>query len=154
MFKNLRGETEMSAAKRFGWTGFLTGFALGSVVSILLTTRSGRELTGLKNDFSDVLNKGEEIKNLLLRKAKDLTSDFLDRGRIFIESCKKFSNGKYAGTIESLENEYYDIKHAINSAIDNYKRNPDRKYSEDDLFIDFEDEKLPKFVGMSRRKRS
>jgi len=147
----------MSSAKKIGWTGFLTGFALGSVVSILLTTKGGKELkTELKDDFWDILKKGDEIKNLLLKKAKDFKSDLIDRSQKFIDSSKKFADGRYAGTIESLENEYYSIKYAINSALDNYKKNPRTNslyLEDDDLSIDFEDETLPKFVGMRKQRR-
>jgi gas vesicle protein len=147
----------MSSAKKFGWTGFLTGFALGSAVSILFTTKGGKEFRkGFKDDFWDILKKGDEIKNLLLKKAKNIASDLIERSQKFIEASKKFSEGRYAGTIESLENEYYSIKYAINSALDNYKRNSRADslcMEDDDLFIDFEDETLPKFIGIRRRRR-
>jgi len=141
----------MASAKKFGWIEFLTGFAAGSVVSILFTRKD------LKNDFTNLQKKAEEIKNQLFSKAKNISSDLTEKSQRFIESSKKFAEGKYAGTIESLEKEYYSIKHAINTAIDNYRRNSKiitaAQSEEDDLFIDFDDETLPKFVGMGRRKR-
>ncbi|OGU72943.1 MAG: hypothetical protein A2V93_05440 [Ignavibacteria bacterium RBG_16_34_14] len=140
----------MASAKKFGWIEFLTGFAAGSVVSILFTRKE------LKNDFANLQKKAEEIKNQLISKAKSISSDLTERSQRFIESSKKFADGKYAGTIESFENEYYSIKYAINTAIDNYRRSSKKitsAQSNDDLFIDFDDETLPKFVGMGRRRR-
>jgi predicted nucleic acid-binding Zn-ribbon protein len=141
----------MGSEKKFGWIEFLTGFAAGSVVSILFTRKE------LKNDFAKLQRKAEEIKNQLINKAKSISSDLTERSQRFIESSKKFADGKYAGTIESLGKEYYSIKYAINTAIDNYSRSSRKitaaQSEEDDLFINFEDETLPKFVGMGRRKR-
>ena len=140
-------------SKKFGWVEFLAGFATGSVISVLVATKKE---TSVKEDFTDILKKSEEIKNLLLKKAKDIASEVTERSHRFIESAKKYSDGRYAGTIESLENEYYVLKYAINTAVDNYKRKARHiSYQEsgDDLFIDFEDETVPKFVGMGKRKR-
>jgi len=141
----------MASEKKFGWIEFLTGFAAGSVISILFTRKD------LKNDFTNLQRKTEEIKDQLLSKAKKISSDLVERSQRFIESAKNFADGKYAGTIESLEKEYYSIKYAINTAIGNYRKNSKKittvQSEEDDLFIDFDDETMPKFVGMGRRKK-
>ncbi|HSP87281.1 MAG TPA: hypothetical protein VLN45_04055, partial [Ignavibacteriaceae bacterium] len=91
-----------------------------------------------------------------ITKAKNISSDLTERSQRFIEAAKNFAEGKYAGTIESLEKEYFSIRYAINSAIDNYKRGVQKNNfnaEDDELFIDFEDERLPKFIGMGRKKR-
>jgi hypothetical protein len=140
----------MSSVKKFGWIEFLTGFAAGSVVCILLTRKD------LKRDFTNIQRKAEEIKNQLIAKAKNISSDLTERSQRFIEAAKNFAEGKYAGTIESLEKEYFSIKYAVNSAIDNYKSGVQKNNfndEDDGLFIDFEDERLPKFIGMGRKKR-
>ncbi len=138
----------MGSVKKFGWIEFLTGFTAGSVISLIFTRKN------LRNDFSYLQRKAEEIKNQLLGKAKSISSDLVDRSQRFIESSKKFADGKYSGSIESLEKEYYSLRFAINSAIDNYRRSSRVSQPEmDDLFIDFDDETLPKFVGMGKRKR-
>jgi predicted nucleic acid-binding Zn-ribbon protein len=141
----------MGSGKKFGWIEFLTGLAAGSIISILFTRKD------LKGDLTNLQRKAEEIKNRLISKAKSISTDLTERSQRFIESSKKFAEGKYAGTIESLEKEYFSIKHAINTAIDNYKRSSRKITSSqsegDDLFIDFDDETLPKFVGMGRRRK-
>lgn len=141
----------MGSGKKFGWIEFLTGFAAGSIISVLFTRKD------LKGDLTNLQKKAEEIKNQLISKAKNISTELTERSQRFIESSKKFAEGKYAGTIESLEKEYYSIKHAINTAIDNYKRSSGKITSsqseEDDLFIDFDEETLPKFAGMGRKKR-
>ena len=107
----------MVSDKKFGWIEFITGFAAGSIVSILLTRKD------LKSDVTAVQRKAEEIKNQLIGKAKHISYDLSERSHRFVESCKKFAEGKYSGTFEALEKEYYSIKYAVNTAIDNYRRN-------------------------------
>ncbi len=141
----------MASGKKFGWVEFITGFAAGSIATILFSRKD------LKKDIALLQSKAESITNQLISKAKKISSDLNVRSLDFIESTKKFAEGKYSGTIESLEKEYYSLKYAINSAIDNYRRSSKiiagQNNDHDDLYIDFEDEKLPKFVGMGRRKR-
>lgn len=139
----------MASAKKFGWIEFVTGFAAGSIVSVLLTRKD------LKHDFSNLQKKAEEIRTQLINKAKNISADLTERSRQFIESSKSFAEGKYAGTIESLEKEYYSIKYALNTAIENYRKSSKHiiRNTDDELFIDFEDETLPKFAGMGRRKK-
>jgi len=141
----------MGSGKKFGWIEFLAGFTAGSVASIIFTRKD------LKNDFTNLQRKAEEIKNQLFSKAKGISSKLVERSQKLIESLKKFADGKYSGTIESLEKEYYSIRLAINTALDNYRESSKKIIAThprgDDLFIDFDDETLPKFVGMGRRKR-
>ena len=141
----------MASDKKFGWVEFLTVFAAGSIVSILFSRKD------LKSDISNFQSKAEMIKNQLIGKAKSISSDLTDRSQKFIESTKKFAEGTYAGTIESLEKEYSSIRYAISTAIDNYRRSSriitEQQNSKDEFFIDFDDETLPKFIGMGRRKR-
>ncbi|RPI74413.1 MAG: hypothetical protein EHM47_03650 [Ignavibacteriales bacterium] len=141
----------MASGKKFGWVEFLAGFAAGSLVSIILSRKD------IKSDIINIQRRAEEIKTQLIGKAKSISLDLTERSQKFIESCKKFMEGKYAGTIDSLEKEYHSIKYAINSAIDNYRKNSKFITSSgnngDDLYIDFDDETLPKFAGMGRRKR-
>lgn len=141
----------MKVTKKFGWTEFLAGFVAGSIISIFYSKKEH------KNDFSSLINKAEEIKNHLLNKAKNISWRLTERSRKFIDSTNKFTEGKYEGTLESLEKEYYSIKYAVNTAIENYRRNSKNfktsQFDEEDLFIDFDEETLPKFVGMGKRKR-
>lgn len=140
----------MASEKKFGWIEFFTGLAAGSLVSVILSRKD------IKGDVVNFQKKAEEIRKQLINKARNISSELIERSLKFVESSKKFAEGKYSGTMESLEKEYYSIKFAINTAIDNYRRSSkiDSSNGEnDELFIDFDDEKLPKFVGMGRRKR-
>ena len=78
----------MSSVKKFGWIEFLTGFAAGSIVSLLLTRKD------LKNDFINIQRKAGEIKNQLIAKAKNISSDLTERSQKFIEAAKNFAEGK------------------------------------------------------------
>jgi len=145
-------------SKNFGMVGFLIGLATGSVVSLLYAPKSGREFrTDLKKDWPGFLKKAEDIKGKLINKAKSVATDISERSEKFVEASRKMAEGRYAGTVETLEKEFVSMKHAINTAVSNYKRSSEFRKSTsrevDDLFIDFENEVLPKFVGMGKRKR-
>lgn len=146
-------------SKNSGMVGFLIGFATGSVVSLLYAPKSGREFRTIlmKKDIPEFLKKAEGIKNKLVNRAKFIASDISEKSEQFVESSKKLAEGKYSGTIETLEREFRGMKHAIDTAVNNYKKSRSFRKSidqeVDDLFIDFEDEILPKFVGMGKRRR-
>jgi vacuolar-type H+-ATPase subunit H len=141
----------MASYKKFGWIEFLTGFAAGSAVTLFLSKKN------IRADIENIQRKAEEMKNQLINKAKNISSEAADRSQRFITSCRRFADGKYTGTLESLEKEYSSVKHAINTAIKNYRKASKNingnSYNGDDLYIDFDDETLPKFVGMGRRKK-
>jgi gas vesicle protein len=149
---------ELMPPKNIGMVGFFIGFATGSVVSLLYAPQSGKEFrTNLKRDFSGFLKKAEEIKSELINKAKSIASDISKKSEKFVETSKKLAEGRYSGSVETLEKEFVSVKHAINAAVNDYKRSSDFRRSLnrefDDLFIDFENEVLPKFVGMGKRER-
>jgi gas vesicle protein len=149
---------ELMPSKNFGMVGFLIGFATGSVVSLLYAPKSGSEFrTNLRKDFPEFLKKAEEIRGKLIIRAKSIASDISEKSEKFVETSKKLAEGRYSGAVDAFEKELFSIKHAINSAVNNYKISSELRRSTsrevDDLFIDFENEVLPKFVGMRKRKR-
>ena len=142
--------------KKFGFVGFLIGFATGSAVSLLCAPRSGNQFrTNLRRDFPGFLKKAEEIKEILIGKAKSIASDISGRSEKFVKATKNIADGKYSGTAETVEKELSSLKHAVDAAVNNYKQNTFFSKSTtnqqvDDLFIDFEDEILPKFVSFRK----
>jgi gas vesicle protein len=150
---------ELMPPKNIGVVGFFIGFATGSLVSLLYAPKSGKEFRTnlMKRNIPEFLKKAEAIKSDLVNKAKSIAFDISERSERLVESSKKIAEGKYSGTVETLEKEYNFMKNAIDTAINSYKRNRNvRRLTErevDDLFIDFEDEVLPKFVRMGKRGR-
>lgn len=147
----------MASGKNYGLIGFFVGLTAGSIIGLLSAPKSGRELrTDLKNELSGFLKKAENRKNQLINKAKNVASDITLQGEKLISSAKNFANGKYKAPIETIESEFNSLKHAVNTAVRTYKESSDKKSTQqevDDLFIDFDDETLPKFLGMKRRSR-
>ena len=145
--------------KKFSLVGFLIGFATGSVVSLLYTPQSGSQFrTNLKRDFPGFLKKAEEIKETLIGKAKSIASDISGRSEKFVSATKDIAEGRYAGTVETVEKELDSVKQAVNAAVSNYKQHTffsrSTNQQVDDLFIDFEDEILPKFVSFRKRPKN
>lgn len=142
--------------KNLGLVGFLIGLATGSVVSLLYAPKSGREFRShLRKDFPGLLKKAEEIKGVLIGKARSIASDISGRSEKFVVATKKIAEGKYAGTVETVEKELDSVKLAVIAAVNNYKQSnffiKPTNQQVDDLFIDFEDEILPKFVNFRKR---
>jgi gas vesicle protein len=145
--------------KNFGLVGFLIGFATGSVVSILYAPQSGSQFrTNLRRDFPGFHKKAEEIKETLIGKAKSIAADISGRSEKFVKTTKDVAEGKYTGTVETVEKELHSLKHAVDAAVNKYEESSFFKKSTtnqqvDDLFIDFEDEVLPKFVSFKKRPK-
>jgi gas vesicle protein len=145
--------------KKFNLVGFLIGFATGSVVSLLCAPQSGSQFrSNIRRDFPGFLKKAEEIKETIIGKAKSIASDISGRSEKFVKSTKDIADGKYSGTVETVEKELNSIKHAVDTAVNNYKQSTFFSKSTtnqqvDDLFIDFEDEILPKFVSFRKRPK-
>ena len=145
--------------KKFGFVGFLIGFATGSVVSLLYAPQSGNQFrTNLRRDFPGFLKKAEEIKEKLIGKAKSIASDISGRSEKFAKTAKDVAEGKYTGTVKTVEKELHSLKNAVDAAVNKYEEGNFFSKSAtnrqvDDLFIDFEDEVLPKFVSLRKRPK-
>jgi gas vesicle protein len=150
---------ELMPGKKFRLVGFLIGFATGSVMSLLYTPQSGTQFrTNLRRDFPGFLKKAEGIKETLIGKAKSIASDISGRSEKFVKTTKDVAEGKYTGTVETVEKELHNLKHAVDAAVNKYEENSFFSKSTtnrqvDDLFIDFEDEVLPKFVSFKKRPK-
>jgi gas vesicle protein len=147
----------MASGKNFSLIGFFIGLAAGSIAGLLYAPKSGRELRAdLKKELAGLIKKAEERKNQLVNKAKNISADLTIKGEQLINSAKNFADGKYKAPIESIEKEISNLKYAVNTAVRTYKDSANKKPVEqevDDLFIDFEDETLPKYMGMKKRFR-
>jgi gas vesicle protein len=147
----------MVSGKNFGLIGFFIGLAAGSIIGLLYAPKRGRELrSDLKNDISGLLKTAEDRKNLIISKAKKLSGDITEKSEKMITLAKNFTDGGYKKPIEALENEIHSLRYAVNKAVNTYKQSSNKRpvqHEVDDLFIDFDDEKLPKFVGMGKRLR-
>ena len=143
--------------KNYSLVGFLIGFATGSVVSLLYAPQSGSQFrTNLRRDFPGFLKKADDIKQTLIGKAKSIASEISGRSDKLVKTTKEVAEGKYSGTVETVEKEFNSIKYAVDAAVNDYKQSTFFSKSStnqqvDDLFIDFEDEILPKFVSFRKR---
>ena len=147
----------MSSANKFSVIGFLIGAAAGSAIALLYAPKNGKELRGdIKNETSQLLKKAAKRRDEIIIKAKSVANTLNEKGERLISIAKKFAEGKFPGTVETIEKEISNLRYAINSAIVTYRKgvSVERPVEEevDDLFIGFEYEVLPKFEGMGRRK--
>ena len=147
----------MSSVNKFSVIGFLIGAAAGSVIALFYAPKRGKELrSDIKNETSQLLKKAAKRRDEIISKAKSVANTLNEKGEQLIATTKKFAEGKFPGTVETIEKEISNLKYAISTAIATYRKGVSvgKPVEEevDDLFIDFEYETLPKFEGMGRRR--
>jgi gas vesicle protein len=153
------GKTQKIAA------AFILGTIVGGVLTLLYAPKSGK---GTRQDISTEIKKyingAAGAKDKLIERAKVLSNDLVEQSEKVYSDIKKFQEGKYSGTAEKIEGELTKLRSAIKTAIDSYKdaRKVRRFFPDEDkyyftdfseyLFQDEEDETLPKFESMKKRK--
>ena len=143
----------MHAESRIGPVvkGVIIGGTIGSVLTFLFTPKNGKEL---RND----IGKGTRE---YLDKAKDEGKKLIDEIVSYAEQLRKLSE-RYAETIyttqsKRIEREIKRIRFAMNTAIETYRsrghsyRTPENDNIVNNIYSEFEEERLPKFEGMGRR---
>ncbi len=150
----------MNSNKVSGYVGtFILGGLVGSSITLLLSPLSGKE-------FREKVNTSVDNS---IRKAKKRESEIFDKARIFSDELvlkaeqlvaliDKYSTGTYAGPVEKIEKEIHSFKAGVNAAINSYKRGNSISKEEDtkveiveDIFPEYNNEKLPKRESMRKR---
>lgn len=145
--------------RNFSVAAFLVGGILGASASLLFTPSSGREIRSdiklrAKNHLNEARSKADSIISnsksageLLKRKAEDL-----------METVKQYANGKTEKPLSVIENEIAGLRAAISAVRTSYSvlseihPEDDGKNNVQLRHIEFENEKLPKHIGMGKGK--
>jgi len=146
-----------------GYAGaFILGGLVGSSLTLLLSPFSGKEFrekinTQIDNSFKKAKQKEMEI----LDKARTLSDDLVLKAEQLVAFIDKYSAGTYLGPVEKIEKEINSFKSGVNAAIKSYKSGDGKAMEEDtkvevveDIFPEYNNEKLPKRQGMRKRVRS
>lgn len=144
---------------------FILGTIVGGVLTLLYAPKSGKNTRqDISAEIKKYLNSAAGAKDKLIEKAKVLSTDLVQQSEKVYSDVKKFQEGKYSGTAEKIENELLKLRSAIKTAIESYKdaRKVRRFFPDEDkyyftdfgeyLFQDDEDEALPKFESMKKKK--
>ena len=146
----------------FSITAFLVGSILGASASMLFAPKSGQEIRSdirqqaddyikdVKSRADELIKDSKSAGELLKRKAEDL-----------IDTVKQYATGKINKPVSVIEKEIESLKAAINAAKASYyvsAGGEDKSIEKDSfqsLLREFDDETLPKHLGMGKgRNRS
>ncbi len=140
---------------------FILGGIVGSTVTLILSPFSGKEFREKINGQIDNSIKKAKLKELeLLGKARDFSDELVLKAEQLVALIDKYSAGTYLGPVEKIENEIKSLKAAVNAAINSYNKSNGKADSGnnkveivEDIFPEYNDEKLPKHESMRKRNR-
>jgi gas vesicle protein len=150
-----------SRNQRNQFMSFLVGGVIGSAAAIIFAPASGRET---RNNISEGTNrfliKANDQKNNLIREAQKVAGDVVGQAKNIYKDSIEFAAGRYNSSAHMIELEIQGIRRALKAAVAAYKNksnggNPNPLANEvvvNEMFTDFENEKLPKSEGMGRRE--
>ncbi len=152
----------MNKNKVNGYVGaFILGGLVGSSITFLLSPFSGKEFRRKINEQIDNSIKRAKQKELdILDKAKAFSNDLVLKAEQLVALIDKYSAGTYLAPVEKVEKEIISFKAGVNAAINSYKKGNGKAKEEDtkveiveDIFPEYNNEKLPKREGMRKRSR-
>ncbi len=145
--------------KKISVAAFVVGGILGASASLIFTPKSGEEIRGnlkaqadgylqeVKSRMDKMINLSKSSAELLKRKAEDL-----------LESVRLYANGKMEKPLSVIEKEIAGLKAAITAVKATYSMNTNiqesiiGKGNGQIILNEFEDEILPKHIGMGKGK--
>jgi len=135
-----------------GIRGFIIGGAIGSILTFLFTPKTGEKLrkdigAGAKDYIDKARVDGKRIIDDIVNYSKQLRS-----------LTAKYAEAIYTGPSDQIELEIKSLRDALKASIEVYRtkgetiRTPKNDRLVNNISTEFEDETLPKFEGMKRRK--
>lgn len=143
--------------ENFSLAAFLIGGILGASASLLFAPRSGQETRAdLKQQVDDYINDVKSRTDELIRDSKSAGELLKRKAEDVMETVKQYAVGKVKKPVSAIEKEVAGLKAAIDAAKASYSFNPESNKSSGDrdnghsLLQEFDDETLPKHVGMGK----
>ena len=134
--------------------GFLVGGLVGSLAVLLYTPLSGKKVRYKINKYT---RYARLRKRRILAEARKQSDILIERAEEVLNKTKDFAEGKYKGSMDSLEKEITALKAGYKEAVETYKNYiPNSKPTDNivnEIFADSEDDLLPKFEGMHKRNK-
>lgn len=137
------------------FAAFLFGAVTGSLLTLWFSPKSGKSLrNNLVDEIDRIIEESREKGERAFLDAKSYSDNLIAKTEYILTTVKKFAEGNYKYPVEKLEKEIASLKTAINAAIDTYKHGnnnfKDIEKSVSDKFKEFEDDTLPKHIGMGK----
>ena len=153
----------MNNNKVSGYVGtFILGGLVGSSITLLLSPFSGKEFREkINTSLDNSLKIAKKRESEMLDKARAFSDDLVLKAEQLVALIDKYSTGTYAGPVEKIEKEVKSFKAGVNAAINSYKSGNGKAKEEDkkveiveDIFPEYNNERLPKRESMRKRVRT
>ncbi len=144
------------ARKKLSLSAILISGAVGGALALLFAPKTGKELRkDVKNGIDEYSHKTAILKNKVISDAKNKSDGILKRAENILTKARSYTSGTYQNSLSKIEREINGLKSALNASINSYKGKPNNGYStapsENRDFTQYENETLPKNLGMGRR---
>ena len=148
-------------------TGLIVGGTLGSLLVYFFSPKRKQFNEDVKNNVNSYYGKAKLKGENVFADTKVTVDKLKTKTEKLSNFLKKYAAGDYDGTIEKIEGEIKTVRAALNKAYETYqtqikKREDSDENSDEDIqmedrleneenFNEFEDDTLPKHVGMKKR---
>lgn len=138
---------------------FLIGGVLGTAAALLFAPASGRESrNSISRKVDSILSGANEKKNSMIRRAQKFSDKIISSAENTYKRSAKLAEGRMNASGNPIFSEIIRLRDALSAAIDEYnkKDEPENEIKsekpENEKYIIWEDETLPKQEGMKRRR--
>ncbi len=147
-------------------TGLIVGGTLGSLLVYFLSPKRRQFNEDVKNNVNSYYGKAKQKGEHVFADTKVTVDKLKTKTEKLSNFLRKYAAGDYDGTIEKIEGEIKTVRSALNKAYETYQSQIKKreegdenisgeaplKENEEENFNEFEDETLPKHVGMKKRE--
>lgn len=142
--------------KGLNMTAFIIGGVLGASAVFAISPKSRRQFNrDVKSKSEKYLNKVKKSTNDLIKNSRESALSLQRKAEEIMNTVQQYAMGKLNKPVSFVESEITGLKAAITAAKTSYSLNPDIHESDfeinsEPLLNEFEDETLPKQLGMGK----
>ncbi len=137
-------------------TAFIIGGVLGASAILAISPKSRKQISkDIKSKSEYYLKRVRESTNSLVRNSKTSAELMQKKAEDIMNIVQQYAIGKINKPVSLIENEIAGLKAAISAAKASYSLNPKihesyLKVNAESMTNEFEDETLPKQIGMGK----
>lgn len=148
-------------------TGLFIGGAVGSIIVYSLSPKRKQFNRDFKRNMDSYVGKARTKGESVFTDTKASVDKLKTKAEKLSSFLKKYAAGDYDGTIEKIESEIKTVRAALNKAYEMYQNqiedkekteslneedtNMEDRLENEENYNEFEDDTLPKHVGMKKR---
>lgn len=146
----------ISNRKGLNITAFIIGGIFGASAVLAASPKSRKQISNdIKSKSEYYLKKVKENANILISNSKTSAEFLQKKAEDIMNTVQQYAIGKINKPVSFIENEITGLKAAISAAKTSYLLNPEIHGSDveiisESLMNEFENESLPKHIGMGK----